>query len=170
MDSLNHDERAHAWLASWNPSFDGKAVINSDFSFRAVNQQFCKILGVTPGDLMGNKFTDITPEPIKSLEVKNSILVRRGDIRSFLMPKTFELLDGRKIDTTLLVNGVYHPKTDQFMFFVATIMERQKMNVTAAPSQPPIGLLDFADKKRTLWAVLTALGIMLAALLERLFK
>ncbi len=56
------------------------------------------------------------------------------------------------------------------MFFVATIMERQKMNVTAAPSQPPTGLLDLADKKRTIWAVLTALGIMVAALLERLFK
>ena len=168
MDGLNNEERANAWLSSWNPSFDGKAIINLDFSFRAVNQQFCKILDVTPAELIGQKFSDITPEPLRSVEVKNSILVRRGDIQSFLLPKTFELLNGRKVDITLLVNGVYHPKTKQCVFFVATIMARQTLNALVAPSQKSIELLGL-DKKT--WAAIgIGLGTAIVTVIEKLFK
>lgn len=169
MDGLNNEERANAWLASWNPSFDGKAIVNPDFSFKAVNHQFCKILGVSPAELINNKFTDMTPEPIKSVEVKNSILVRRNDIQSFLLPKTFEFLDGRRVDITLLVNGVYHPVTKKFMFFVATIMERQKMSASVVPSQTRTGLLDLTNKK-TMFTILSAAAIVVAKVIERLWK
>lgn len=170
MDGLNNEERANAWITSWNPSFDGKAIVNQDFSFRSVNQQFCKILGVSPAELIGNKFTDLTPDPVRSVEVKNSILVRRGDIQSFLLPKTFLFSDGHKVDITLLVNGVYHPATRTFMFFVATIMERQVLNASVIPPQPPTGLLEFVSDKKTIWAILTALGLIVATAAEKLLK
>ena len=164
MDQLNNEERAAAWVASWQPSFEGKAVINADFSFRSANHQFCKILGVTPAELIKRKFTDITPEPIRTVEVKNAILVRRGDIQSFLLPKTFEFSDGRKVDINLLVNGVYHPTSKHFMFFVATIMKKQKMNATVVPSQK---LTELFDAPKTYWTILTSIGVIAAYLIER---
>lgn len=168
MDGLNNEERSSAWLASWNPSFDGKAIVNSDFTFRSVNQQFCKMLDISPAELIGNKFTDVTPEPIKTVEVKNSILVRRGDIQSFLLPKTFELSTGRRIDVTLLVSGVYHPTMGTFMFYVATIMERQRLSATVVPSPTPTGLLEL-DKK-TWITIAAALGTAVAYAIEKLLK
>lgn len=167
MDQLNNDEKALAWSASWNPSFEGKAIINSDFSFRSVNHQFCKILGVTPAELVKNKFSDMTPEPLRTIEVKNAILVRRGDIQSFLLPKSYVFSDGRTVDITLLVNGVYHPTSKHFMFFVATIMKRQKMlNVTSAQSPKWI---EWFDLKKAIWTILIAIGTIVAVVIEKLF-
>lgn len=170
MDSLNHDERAYAWLASWNPSFAGKAIVNPDFTFRSVNQQFCKILGITAAELIGQKFTDLTPEPLKTLDKENAELVKQGLQESYLLPKVYEFSSGRRVDVILLVNGVYHPEDGNFMFFVSTIMERQKMSTTVAQSQMPTGLLELLNDKKTFWTVLTSIGIILAAIVERLLK
>lgn len=170
MDGLNNEERINAWLASWHPSFDGKAIVNPDFTFRAVNQQFCKILGVSPAELVGQKFSDLTPPKMRELEVKNAELVKKGLIQSFLLSKAYEFQTGKKVDVTLLVNGVYHPTTKKFMFFVSTIMERKVMKSTVAQSQLPTGLLDWIDKKKVGMAALTGMAALLAMLLERCAK
>lgn len=170
MDGLTNEERTYAWLASWHPSFAGKAIVNPDFTFRAVNQQFCKILGVTPGELVGNKFTDLTPEPVRTLDVKNAELVKKGEIQSYLLPKTYEFYNGQRIDVMLLVNGVYHPETKDFMFFVSTILERQQMNSTVALSQTPTGLLSWLDSKKIVMSMLAALGLVIATVIEKLMK
>lgn len=169
-DGLNDEERVYAWLASWNPSFAGKAIVNPDFTFRAVNQQFCKIMGVTPGELVGSKFTDLTPEPLKSLDAKNAELVKNGVVQSYLLPKTYEFLNGQRVDVTLLVNGVYHPDTKKFMFFVSTIMERKEMKSLVAPSQMPTGLLELVGKSNFWFAILTAIGLVLAVIIEKVLK
>lgn len=170
MDGLTNEERIHAWLADWNPSFAGKAIVNPDFTFRAVNQQFCKIVGVTPAELVGNKFTDLTPEPLKSVDQKNAMLVRKGVIQSYLLPKTYEFFNGHRADVTLLVNGVYHPDTRDFMFFVSTILERKEMKSLVAPSRMPTGLLDLVDVKKAWWVWATMLGTALAIAFEKLMK
>lgn len=167
MDQLNDSERALAWSASWNPSFEGRAIINSDLSFRSVNHQFCKILGVTPAELVKNKFTDMTPEPLKTVETKNAVLVRRGDIQNFLLPKSYVFSDGRVVDLTLLVSGVYHPTSSHFMFFVATIMRRQKMNVTSARFPKWTKLFDL---KTTILSILTAIGLVIAVVIKEISK
>ena len=170
MDGLTNEERVFAWLASWNPSFAGKAIVNPDFTFRAVNQQFCKIVGVTPAELVGNKFTDLTPEPVKSVDMKNAMLVKRGVIQSYLLPKSYEFYNGHKVDVTLLVNGVYHPETKDFMFFVSTILERQTMKSSVVPSQMPTGLLDWVGKDKFWWTILTGIAIVVSVVLEKIFK
>lgn len=170
MDGLNNEERAYAWLANWNPCFVGKAIVNPDFTFRAVNQQFCKIVGVSPAELVGNKFTDITPEPLKTVDTKNAMLVKNGVIQSYLLPKTYEFFNGRRVNVTLLVNGVYHPDTKDFMFFVSTILERQEMTSLVVPSQMPTGLLDLIDSKKAWWAIVATLGTAIALAFERIFR
>ena len=167
MDGLNNEERILAWLASWAPSFDGKAIVNPDFTFRSVNHQFCKILGVTAAELIDQKFTDITPEPLRTLDRKNAELVKSRAQENYLLPKTYEFPNGKKVDVTLLVNGVYHNETGEFMFFVSTIMERVKMSATAARPQTLSISPDWIDKKKIGWTILTALGLGIAFLIEK---
>ena len=162
-DGLTDDERALAWLASWHPSFEGKAIVNPDFTFRAVNPQFCEILGVSPGEIINNSFTDITPPNIRELDMKNAALVMDGVIDSYLLPKSYEFASGRKIEVTLLVNGVYHPVSGVFMFFVSTIMARRKITSSTPLSQMPTGLMGWIDKRRVGWGVLTIIGAGIAA-------
>lgn len=169
MDRLNNDERILAWLASWSPSFDGKAIVNADFSFRSVNHQFCKILGVTPAELVNQKWTDMTPEPIRTLDQRNAELVKRNIIQSYLLPKTYEFPSGKRVDVTLLVNGVYHLETKEFLFFVSTIMERVTMNATAVPSPTSTGLLEWVDKKKTWWTIVVTMGAALLVAAEKIF-
>ena len=165
MDGLTHDERALAWIASWSPSFDGKAIVNKDFTFRSVNHQFCKILNVTAAELVNQKFTDITPEPLKTLEKQNSLLVIERAQESYLLPKTYEFPCGKRVDVTLLVSGVYHKETEEFLFFVCTIMERVKMSATVVPPQTS---QEWLDKKKSLWTIITAIGLLIAIVIEKL--
>lgn len=166
-DGLTNEERVLAWIASWSPSFAGKAIVNEDFTFRSVNHQFCKILGVTPAELINKKFTDITPQPLRDLEKSNSELVINGLQNSYLLPKTYELQNGTKVDVTLLVNGVYHPETAKFMFFVSTIMERVNMKSSVVPSQKQIELSEWIDKKKIGYIVLTSLALAMAFVIEK---
>ena len=142
MDGLTDEERALAWIASWNPSFEGIAIVNSDFTFRSVNQQWCEICGVTPAEFVGNTFSDITPQPIRDLDVKNAELVKQGTITSYLLPKTYEFSNGRKVNIVLLVAGVYHKQTRKFLFYVSRIMTNNLDIDTESPplSPTPSGL------------------------------
>lgn len=126
MDGLKTEEQALAWAATWHPSFHGTAIVNKSFEFIAVNPQFCKIVGVTPAELIGKKFTDITPLSVRELDARNAQLVIEGKITSYLLPKSYEFLSGVKADIVLLVVGVY--ATDgKFKFFVSRIMEQTKV-------------------------------------------
>lgn len=168
MDGLNDDERALAWVASWQPSFVGIAIVNPDFTFRSVNRQFCEIVGVTPAEIINNNFADMTPEPIKTLDIKNANLVKEGIIESYILPKTYEFTSGKRADVMLLTKGVYHPETSEFLFFVSRIMGKEK-HLTAKPlSQQPTGLLQWVDRKRVGVAITSAIVAALGWLSTRL--
>lgn len=126
MDGLKTEEQALAWAATWHPSFHGTAIVNKGFEFIAVNPQFCKIVGVTPAELLGKKFTDITPLSVRELDARNAQLVIEGKITSYLLPKSYEFLSGVKADIVLLVVGVYAPD-GKFKFFVSRIMEQTNL-------------------------------------------
>lgn len=126
MDGLGHDERALAWAASWNPSFSGIAIVNEDFTFRSVNHQFCKILGVTPAELIGCKFQDVTPAAIRQLDESNAKLVIKGVISNYILQKTYEFANGHKVEVILLVTGVY--RGNKFLFFVSRIVQMPPSN------------------------------------------
>lgn len=169
-DGLTDEERKLAWLASWNPSFAGKAIVNPDFTFRSVNRQFCEIVGVTPAEIINSKFTDLTPEPVKTLDVKNAKLVKEGKIESYILPKVYEFASGKRVDVILLVKGVYHPKTSEFLFYVSSIMANDKKLNAQSLSRQPIGLLDWIDKKKAGWGILTLIGASLAAAADKIIK
>lgn len=97
------------------------AIVDRDFTFRSVNPQFCKLLGVTPAELIGARFQDITPQGIRELDEKNAKLVIAGSIDFYILPKTYQFGE-RKISVVLLVTRA--PKADQgdFQFFLSRIM------------------------------------------------
>lgn len=166
----NNEERALAWKAIWNASFAGIAIVNEDFTFRTVNRQFCKIVGVTQAELVGKKFTDITPEPLRTLDALNAKLVIEGKgQKNYVLPKSYEFPNGNKVDITLIARGVYGkdgslevlPKEDkrkpQFLFFVSSIMEDKSCDMLPPPSPSPTLSTEWLDKKKIGMAVLLAL-------------
>lgn len=171
MDGLTQDERALAWAASWHPSFAGIAIVNPDFSFRAVNPQFCEILGVSPGELIGSKFTDITPQPIRALDIKNAELVKGKIITSYLLPKVYEFQNGKKVNVVLLVSGVY--QENSLLFYVSRILktEMDSENITTPLSATPKPI-KFFTLIRECWhiilAVLSAVAVVAATIIDKL--
>lgn len=122
-DGLNNHQRAKFWMRRWNRTFVGKAVVNADFTFRSVNEQFCKIVGVTAGELIGRSFVDITPEPIRSLDAANARLVIDGKQDHYAMPKIYQPIPGGpKVYVALQVEGEYE-EDGTFDCFEAEIME-----------------------------------------------
>lgn len=122
VDRLTDEERILAWRASWHPSFAGTAIVNIDFTFRSANPQFCKLLGVTPADLIGQRFQDITPPGLKELDEKNAELVISGYIDFYLLPKRYQFSNGREVDVILLVTRAPPSSEGDCQFFVARIM------------------------------------------------
>lgn len=173
-DGLNNHQRAQLWLRRWDRTLVGKAVVNSDFTFRSVNQQFCKILGVTAAELVGMPFPDITPEPIKSLDVANSQLVIEGIQDHYTLPKIYQT--SRVAPYTyaiLMVEGIYH-QDGSFDCFQTEILQISESEYNAmikdlirmhAPPEyslifrPRVGVLDFLNRY---WKVITTVVGMAA--------
>lgn len=174
MDRLSDEERVLAWKASWHPSFDGVAIVNKDFTFRSVNPQFCKLLGVTPADLIGTAFQDITAPSIKKLEEKNAKLVISGVIDFYILPKKYCFFDGREVEVVLLVTRAPASAEGEFQFFVSRIMLDEKgelLKPHEAPGAPDLqqsfpksagSVVNFMMKYGS-W--LAALGTIIASIL-----
>ena len=135
MDQLSDDQMIGAWKASWNPSFSGMAIVNKDFEFVEVNPQFCKLLGVTPAELIGHRFQDITPPGIRELDEKNAKLLMDGLIDFYLLPKTYEFTEQRKIDVVLLVTRIPPSTEGEFELFLSRIMLDEKKELLSARTE-----------------------------------
>ncbi len=146
MLKLTEYEKSLAFDAIWDISFTGIAIIDKDYRFICVNNQFLTVSGVTPAQCLGIKITDITPVSIREIDIKNAELVKSGTITSYMIPKSFEFSNGHKVDVILLVKGVYCRKSGQFLFFVSRIMEKQRDDSLSSQSLKRIGLLEWIDK------------------------
>lgn len=69
----------------------GKCQVNEDFTFRQVNEVLCRYFQCTPAQLIGKTFTDITPEPDKTIDTDNALMVIRGQRDHYQFPKQYKL-------------------------------------------------------------------------------
>ena len=132
MDGLSNHQRAQIWMRRWNRTFVGKAIVNADFTFRSVNTQFCKIVGLTAGELIGRSFVDMTPEPIRSLDVANARLIMEGKQEHYAMPKIYQPFPGaKKVYVALQVEGVCKPdgEFDCFEIEVIELSEKEYLRM-----------------------------------------
>ena len=171
-DKLDFTERALAWKAIWNPSFVGMGIIDRDYTFRSVNSQFCEILGVSPAELIGKKFTDLTPQPMRDLDVLNAGLIREGSSPSYLLPSCYELSNGRRVYFLLLMVGVCDVNQD-FLFYVARIIKNETVAITSTPASPQSSFQKSGTFLKTVkenWHIITAILGSLSLLLSFLIK
>lgn len=176
VDGLTEEERALAWISAWHPSFDGVAIVEKDGTFRSVNPQFAELLGVTPGELIGNKFQDITPNPVRKLDEKNAQMVADGVIGYYIMSKTYDFGEGHTVDVHLLVTRVPKETVKPFKFFVSRIMTNEdtssadqgnELSELGQPSQNNQTFLEFITENSKLLAGLGVAGAtFIIALLE----
>lgn len=173
-DGLTAEERVLAWCASWDPAFVGCAIVDSSFTFRSVNPQFCEMLGVTPAELIGKTFQEITLIRDREIDARNAQLVMDGVIDSYIMEKRYEFLDGRVVPIILLVKGVY-AESGEFLFFLSRIMLNSAGNgpllECPAPPHESHAILDYIKKYGAIFAAIgTFIGTAVWALLKHYLK
>lgn len=108
--------------------------MEADGHFRSANPQFCKLLDVTPAELIGRRYQDITPPGIREVDERNAQLVRDGLIDFYLLRKKYQFSDDRQVKVVLLVTPVR--EAGKFLFFLARIM----LDDNGALSKGPPGL------------------------------
>lgn len=69
----------------------GKCIVNEDYTFKQVNGVLCGYFQCSPAELIGKRFTDITPEPDKTIDSDNALLVIRGERDHYQFPKQYHL-------------------------------------------------------------------------------
>lgn len=167
-DDLSIEVKALICDAARDPSFDGWAIVLEDYVFMDVNSQFCAICGVTPAELLGKKFTDITPERLGKLDARNADLVKEGWIPHYTIEKTYRFPVGeeefRKVDVELLVVGIYHPETGKFLCYLSRIMGMERKDDTVILHQES-QLHSFVKENKK-----TIIGIIGSSILFALLK
>lgn len=156
MDKLTDQERSKAWLSDWQNPLIGKAIVEADGTFRSVNRTFCKIVGVSMAELVGKTFQDITTVDLRQLDIDNARLTMDGSQVEYVLPKTYEFADGRKVKVLLRVGRVPFQAEEDFEFFISTIVAGKGGSTL---TKTMIILCSFFSDKK----VLAGLGTALAA-------
>lgn len=136
MDGLDDEQRVEAWKSAWEKSLVGMAIVEEDGTFRAVNPQWVKMLGVPATEFYGNSFEDITPRSEVTEDEEQAKLVAQGLIDSYEMDKTYEFANGKKSKIRLLVTRVPMDTAKPFMFFLSRIVLRKEASTSIASQQP----------------------------------
>lgn len=168
MDGLTNRQRAAAWLASWNPDFVGKAIVNEKLEITAVNEQFCEILGITPAEVLESKFTDVTAKKDRELDLHNAQLVMKGLSPGYLMEKSYLFRDGREVRVLLMVVGIFTENGD-FDFFVSRIVDAPKVQKLSVPTASPKAW-SWLTWMKDAWKVLTVLVPIVAWVIYEVAK
>jgi PAS domain S-box-containing protein len=125
LQELDQSQQAHIAVIRHEYSLIGKAIVNADFTFRDPNEQLCQYLGVTKAELIGRRFGDITPSPLKEIDEANARLVREGKITCYNMPKIYQIsLDSMPVYANISVIGLHrNQKFDGFQIEIMRISE-----------------------------------------------
>jgi len=127
VDGLTDEERIEAWKSAWQVSLTGMAIVDKDFNFHRVNNQWVKMLGVPASEFYGKSFSDITPPDIRAVDEAQAQLVIDGKINSYLMHKSYEFQNGVRRDVTLLVTRIPMEENASFQYFLSRILLRTPM-------------------------------------------
>lgn len=146
---------AAAFLEGWDKSYAGWAIVDKDFKFVCVNDQFCDLCGVSAAELLGKSFADITTDEMRDIDIENAHLVMEGKRPSgYTLQKTYRFIQKgnlRLVPVELLVKGVF--VGDEFQFFFSRIALRDKPRTFAGFGFQE-GLTWIENAQRT-WKALT---------------
>lgn len=100
--SLSDIQTSKVYRERFDYTLIGRAIVNTDFTFRNVNEQLCQYLGVTKAELIGRKFGDITPSPVKEIDEANARLLMEGKSHCYSMPKIYQISSNSPIVYVML--------------------------------------------------------------------
>lgn len=140
MDGLDNEQRVEAWKSCWAKSLVGMAIVEKSGRFRAVNQQWVKILGVPATEFYGNTYQDITPISELQADEEQAKLVSQGLIDSYEMDKHYEFKNGQRVAIRLLVTRVPIYTEKPFMFYLSRIVPRKEVSAADAQTQQTLSV------------------------------
>lgn len=123
------DETLHCEVKSavhdirFDKTLIAKAKVSAEFEFLRANEKTYEYFQCTPAQLIGRTFTDITPEPDRSLDAKNARMVIAGVIDTYQFPKQYQLPWMKDtVYAVIDVLGVRAPNGD-FLYFDVEIIK-----------------------------------------------
>lgn len=123
MEIFSDEDLIEILKSDWESSFEGKARLCKDGIFLYANPQFYKLLEITPAELIGKRFQDITPiGDARDKDVQNSQLVVDGLIQSYLLPKQYQFSDAKFVNVIALMSRVPMDTSKPFRFFSLKIV------------------------------------------------
>lgn len=170
MASLSDLEKVASWGVSWDHTFEGKALLNLDLSFRAVNHQFCQILGISPAEIMTFRFCDIMAPETRKLDIDNAKLIQEHSIPSYVLQRKYTTTEGVQISIITITAGVLDPHTEEVLFFVLHMMELTRDMPSNVASRKKISVWEWLDKKKIGMSLITIAAAICATLADRIIN
>lgn len=150
LKSLTGEQKMESWDSLLNPSLIGIAVVDENFIYQQVNDQFCEMLEMTRAEILDHSFIDLTPSSLKELDRRNAELVKIGRQAHYVSPKVLKNAKGTQVEILMLVTGVYVQKLKrrEFSHFVIQILTLKNNTQEERPSPLKLGISDWVDKKK----------------------
>jgi len=120
VHELREWERDAVLDALWLHGQQGIALVNSDYTFRRVNNEFQRIVGYTEAELIGKTFGTITHPADVDADEEMADGVADGVSKSYEMNKRYITKLGKVIWVKLLVVPIQRPD-GTFEYFVSQI-------------------------------------------------
>ena len=170
MDGLDDLQRQLAWSVMWDMTFAGKAILEKDLSFRAVNRQFCRMLNVSPAEIMAHRFCDIMDPQNRKTDIENAKLIVDRVIESYVLQRNYTKDNGDQVEVVTITAGVYDPESGDLLFFVLHMMEIAGPTLSSAQSPHKPTLWTWLDKKKIGMSLITIAAAICAALADKIIK
>lgn len=159
------------WAEIWKHSVAGLAVLDDEGHFLSSNPAFCRIVEYTEAELKTRAWQDIThPEDITADESMSRDLAS-GKVDAYDMVKRYITKTNTVRWVQLRVSRIALDD-GSFAMFLSQITPH--IPATAAIAMPVYHRVRIADYIRQNWpviaAVLSAIAIIVAGILERIFK
>lgn len=155
--------------AAWRNSYDGWAIIGGQGTILDANKQFFTICRITPAQIIGKTFQEITSKEYLEVDVANAEMVKEGRITYYeLEIKQYDFIT-HKVNVGLKVDRL--PTDGTFMFYLARIMEVESLSESAELSEPTFFKKFWEKNEGKIWAgagVAIAAGVLYA--IEEIMK
>lgn len=155
----------------------GTAKVSKEFIFLEANEVTCEILGKSYGELIGTSFPEITPEPIRSIDIANANLLIQGTRREYQLAKFYEPRKGQFIFVVIHPVSVLGSEGEFCHFSVlilpVTVEDYQKIQrrtlrrIILPPGYSISGksrwlkwMLSFLPKRPSEWIAAIVIGIL----------
>lgn len=120
--NLTDEQKIAAFDAVVNVAFEGILIVEPDGTIIWANDQFYDLLNVSPADVIGKRYQDITPlGQTRDRDIQNAEMVKNGDILNYAIKKSYSFND-KETPIVLAVGRVPYTYGSDLDLYIAKVL------------------------------------------------